>query len=189
MHEVKTPLAAAKLTLENAPGAVPASVSEDLRRIEDDLEQALFYARSNSVEKDYLIRPASLRELVNTAVRRNAKDMIASRIKLQLEPLDYTVLTDMKWVDFILNQILVNAIKYRSASPSIHIYAQQEKNSVALTIADNGIGIRAADLPRVFRARLYRRNRAQIFKGDRAGPLSEQADVRQIGDRPLPCVR
>ena len=57
--------------------------------------------------------------------------MIASRIKLQLEPLDYTVLTDMKWVDFILNQILVNAIKYRSASPSIHIYAQQEKNSVA----------------------------------------------------------
>ncbi len=76
--------------------------------------------------------------------------MIASRIKLQLEPLDYTVLTDMKWVDFILNQILVNAIKYRSASPSIHIYAQQEKNSVALTIADNGIGIRAADLPRVF---------------------------------------
>lgn len=56
----------------------------------------------------------------------------------------------MKWVDFILNQILVNAIKYRSASPSIHIYAQQEKNSVALTIADNGIGIRAADLPRVF---------------------------------------
>ncbi len=145
MHEVKTPLAAAKLTLENAPGAVPASVSEDLRRIEDDLEQALFYARSNSVEKDYLIRPASLRELVNTAVRRNAKDMIASRIKLQLEPLDYTVLTDMKWVDFILNQILVNAIKYRSASPSIHIYAQQEKNSVALTIADNGIGIRAAD--------------------------------------------
>ena len=150
MHEVKTPLAAAKLTLENAPGAVPASVSEDLRRIEDDLEQALFYARSNSVEKDYLIRPASLRELVNTAVRRNAKDMIASRIKLQLEPLDYTVLTDMKWVDFVLNQILVNAIKYRSASPSIHIYAQQEKNSVALTIADNGIGIRAADLPRVF---------------------------------------
>lgn len=87
---------------------------------------------------------------MNTAVRRNAKDMIASRIKLQLEPLDYTVLTDMKWVDFILNQILVNAIKYRSASPSIHIYAQQEKNSVALTIADNGIGIRAADLPRVF---------------------------------------
>lgn len=80
--------------------------------------------------------------------------MIASRIKLQLEPLDYTVLTDMKWVDFILNQILVNAIKYRSASPSIHIYAQQEKNSVALTIADNGIGIRAADLPRVLSAAL-----------------------------------
>lgn len=127
MHEVKTPLAAAKLTLENAPGAVPASVSEDLRRIEDDLEQALFYARSNSVEKDYLIRPASLRELVNTAVRRNAKDMIASRIKLQLEPLDYTVLTDMKWVDFILNQILVNAIKYRSASPSIHFTPSRRK--------------------------------------------------------------
>ncbi len=150
MHEVKTPLAAAKLTLENDTGSVPASVSDDLRRIEDYLEQALFYARSGSVEKDYLIRPISLRELVNASVRRNAKDMIASKIGLTLENLDFIVLTDVKWTDFILNQILVNAIKYRSASPSIRLYAKQEKNGVSLLIEDNGIGIRQADLPRVF---------------------------------------
>lgn len=150
MHEVKTPLAAAKLTLENDTGSVPASVSDDLRRIEDYLEQALFYARSGSVEKDYLIRPVSLRELVNASVRRNAKDMIASKIGLTLENLDFIVLTDVKWTDFILNQILVNAIKYRSASPSISLYAKQEKNGVSLLIEDNGIGIRQADLPRVF---------------------------------------
>lgn len=150
MHEVKTPLAAAKLTLENDTGSVPASVSDDLRRIEDYLEQALFYARSGSVEKDYLIRPVSLRELVNASVRRNAKDMIASKIRLTLENLDFIVLTDIKWTDFILNQILVNAIKYRSASPSIRLYAKQEKNGVSLLIEDNGIGIRQADLPRVF---------------------------------------
>lgn len=150
MHEVKTPLAAAKLTLENDTGSVPASVSDDLRRIEDYLEQALFYARSGSVEKDYLIRPVSLRELVNASVRRNAKDMIASKIGLTLENLDFIVLTDVKWTDFILNQILVNAIKYRSASPSIRLYARQEKNGVSLLIEDNGIGIRQADLPRVF---------------------------------------
>lgn len=150
MHEVKTPLAAAKLTLENDTGSVPASVSDDLRRIEDYLEQALFYARSGSVEKDYLIRPVSLRELVNASVRRNAKDMIASKIRMTLENLDFIVLTDIKWTDFILNQILVNAIKYRSASPSIRLYAKQEKNGVSLLIEDNGIGIRQADLPRVF---------------------------------------
>jgi len=150
MHEVKTPLAAAKLTLENDTGSVPASVSDDLRRIEGCLEQALFYARSGSVEKDYLIRPVSLRELVNASVRRNAKDMIASKIGLTLENLDFIVLTDVKWTDFILNQILVNAIKYRSASPSIRLYAKQEKNGVSLSIEDNGIGIRQADLPRVF---------------------------------------
>lgn len=150
MHEVKTPLAAAKLTLENDTGSVPASVSDDLRRIEDYLEQALFYARSGSVEKDYLIRPVSLRELVYASVRRNAKDMIASKIGLTLENLDFIVLTDVKWTDFILNQILVNAIKYRSASPSIRLYAKQEKNGVSLSIEDNGIGIRQADLPRVF---------------------------------------
>lgn len=150
MHEVKTPLAAAKLTLENDTGSVPASVSDDLRRIEDYLEQALFYARSGSVEKDYLIRPVSLRELVNASVRRNAKDMIASKIGLTLENLDFIVLTDVKWTDFILNQILVNAIKYRSAAPSIRLYARQEKNGVSLLIEDNGIGIRQADLPRVF---------------------------------------
>lgn len=150
MHEVKTPLAAAKLTLENDTGSVPVSVSNDLRRIEDYLEQALFYARSGSVEKDYLIRPVSLRELVNASVRRNAKDMIASKIGLTLENLDFIVLTDVKWTDFILNQIFVNAIKYRSASPSIRLYAKQEKNGVSLLIEDNGIGIRQADLPRVF---------------------------------------
>ncbi len=150
MHEVKTPLAAAKLTLENDTGSVPVSVSDDLRRIEDYLEQALFYARSGSVEKDYLIRPVSLRELVNASVRRNAKDMIASKIGLTLENLDFIVLTDVKWTDFILNQILVNAIKYRSVSPSIRLYARQEKNGVSLLIEDNGIGIRQADLPRVF---------------------------------------
>lgn len=150
MHEVKTPLAAAKLTLENRCGAIPASVSEDLRRIEANLEQALFYARSNSVEKDYLIRPVSLREVVNSAVRRNAGDMIANRIQLTLEELDFTVLTDMKWTDFILSQILVNAVKYRSESPAIRIYARQEKNSVSLFVEDNGIGISPADLPRVF---------------------------------------
>uniref|UniRef100_UPI003FEE80F3 ATP-binding protein n=1 Tax=Candidatus Fimivicinus sp. TaxID=3056640 RepID=UPI003FEE80F3 len=150
MHEVKTPLAAAKLTLENDTGSVPVSVSDDLRRIEDYLEQALFYARSGSVEKDYLIRPVSLRELVNASVRRNAKDMIASKIGLTLENLDFIVLTDVKWTDFILNQIFVNAIKYRSASPSIRLYAKQEKNGVSLLIEDNGIGIRQADLPRVF---------------------------------------
>lgn len=149
-HEVKTPLAAAKLTLENAPGAAPASVADDLRRIEDDLEQALYYARSNSVERDYLIRPVSLQELVNAAVRRNAKDMIACKIGLTLENLDFTVLTDVKWTDFILNQLLVNAVKYRGAAPAIRLYAEQEKNSVSLFIADNGIGIRPADLPRVF---------------------------------------
>lgn len=149
-HEVKTPLAAAKLTLENKPDAVAASVSDDLRRIEDDLEQALFYARSGSVEKDYLIRPVPLRELVNAAVRRNAKDMIAYRIGLTLENLDLVVLTDVKWTDFILSQILINAIKYRGASPSIRLYGRQEKNSVSLFIADNGIGIGPADLPRVF---------------------------------------
>lgn len=149
-HEVKTPLAAAKLTLENEPSAAAASVSDDLRRIEDDLEQALFYARSSSVEKDYLIRPVSLRELVNAAVRHNAKDMIANRISLTLGYLDPVVLTDVKWTNFILSQILVNAVKYHSAAPSIRLYAKREKNSVSLFIEDNGIGIRPADLPRVF---------------------------------------
>lgn len=149
VHEIKTPIASARLALENHPGQVGESFSQNLSRIEGFVEQALFYARSDAVEKDYRIREASLDELVRSAVRRLSRDFIAGKVALDIQPSGEVVYTDGKWMDFILGQVLQNALKYRGERPKITIRAHSDSAFVTLVIADNGIGIDPKDLPRV----------------------------------------
>ena len=102
------------------------------------------------VEKDYVIKQTTLKELVNSALKKNSTLFIESRISVETSALDKKVFTDVKWTDFILGQILMNSIKYRSTDPKIQIYGLKNENSVTLMIADNGIGIPKMDLSRVF---------------------------------------
>lgn len=150
VHEVKTPISSSKLIIENNRNSVTLNINEELYKIENYVDQALFYSRSNTVEKDYLIKQTTLKELVNSALKKHAKLFIESRISVEASELDKTVFTDVKWTDFILGQILINAVKYRSAEPKIRIYSIKNENSVTLMISDNGIGISEADLGRVF---------------------------------------
>lgn len=150
IHEVKTPIASSKLIIENNPSYITQSLSEELDVVDYYLEQALFYSRSNSVEKDYIIKETILKDLVNSVLRGNSKAFIRGKIKLTLEDLDYTVYTDSKWLEFILNQIIVNALKYHKENPCIRISSRENENSILLFIEDNGIGISEKDLPRVF---------------------------------------
>ena len=80
--------------------------------MENYIEQVLFYARSNTVEKDYMVSKSSLKEIVNSAVVRNKESIVYNNIELNLHDLDKTVYTDSKWCIFILNQIIQNSIKY-----------------------------------------------------------------------------
>lgn len=151
IHEVKTPLASSKLVIENAPD-LPSlqSIGEELQELETYLDQALFYARSSSVEKDYIIKAADLSSLVNSALRKNSKLLIRSRFRVTRKLPDYTVYTDQKWIEFILHQIIINAVKYRQEQePALQMQAYESKEKVILKISDNGIGISASDLPRV----------------------------------------
>lgn len=150
IHEIKTPIASSKLIIENNPSEITQSLSEDLDVVNYYIEQALFYSRSNNVEKDYIIKEIELRDLVNAVIRRNSKDFIRNRIKLTLDALEYTIYTDSKWLEFILNQIVVNAIKYHKDNPCIRIYANERDNNIALTVEDNGIGISEKDIPMIF---------------------------------------
>lgn len=149
IHEVKTPLAAAKLILENHPSDIKEILDEELNHINYYLEQALYYARSNSVEKDYLVKELNLKELVQDAVKINSKMLIRQKIKIQMEHLDQNVFTDEKWILFILNQVISNSIKYKKENAEISFIAKQVKNQIFLEIKDNGIGIATKDLPRV----------------------------------------
>lgn len=151
VHEIKTPLAASKLIISNNKNEVTASIDEELDKLDDFVEQALYYARSAALEKDYLIREINLAPLINKIIRKHAKSFIYKNIRADLHDIDTIVYTDIKWMEFILNQIIENSLKYiRHDHGTIHIYTHQQKNSVQLYIQDNGIGIRDSELPRIF---------------------------------------
>lgn len=149
IHEVKTPLAAAKLILENHPSEITQALDEEMRQINYYLEQALYYARSNSVEKDYLVKELSLKEVVETAIKANARNLIGNKVKIKMKNLEQMIFSDEKWILFILNQIISNAVKYRKEEAEISFCAKCEKNQILLEIRDNGIGISTKDLPRI----------------------------------------
>ena len=151
VHEVKTPIASSRPMIENNKNEVTRSLETEISRIEGYVEQALFYTRSNSVEKDYIIKKVNLKEMISSCVKKNARALIESRISVQMQDLEEDVFTDAKWIDFIVGQILSNSIKYRrDQDPQIKIFAEKKENSNRLSICDNGIGIPPQDIRRVF---------------------------------------
>lgn len=151
IHEIKIPIATSKMVIENNKNAITKSIDEELDKVENYIEQALFYARSNTVEKDYYIRKVVLKEIVNESIKKNKSSLIQEKISIDIHDLDIEVNTDNKWIVFILNQIIQNSIKYRKKEKSIiEIYANQGKENVILYIKDNGIGIKQGEITRVF---------------------------------------
>lgn len=149
IHEVKTPVAAAKLMMENHSSQIPEGMEKELQTIEYYLDQALYYARSTGVEKDYMVKKLQLKDLVEKVIKNNARMLITSKITIDLQNVSYIVYTDEKWVTFILNQILINAVKYRKKEAKIKFYAVEQAEQIILKINDNGIGISKKDLPKV----------------------------------------
>ena len=151
IHEIKIPISASKMVIENNKNAITKSIDEELDKVENYIEQALFYARSNTVEKDYYIRKVFLKEIVNESIKKNKSSLIQEKISINIHDLDLEVNTDNKWIVFILNQIIQNSIKYRKKENSvIEIYAKQRKENVILYVEDNGIGIKQGEITRVF---------------------------------------
>jgi signal transduction histidine kinase len=145
VHEIKTPIAGAKLIGENKGNRLALEVID---KIDSLVEQALYYARSNTVEKDYLIRSVALSELVGVALKESARFLIGREIVIQTRGLEPTVFTDAKWIIFIIRQIIDNAAKY--GGTTLWFCGEQRENSVSLSIHDNGVGIPEADISRVF---------------------------------------
>ncbi|RMC92577.1 sensor histidine kinase [Clostridium autoethanogenum] len=151
VHEIKTPIASTKLILENNQNEVTNKIDLQMDRIEGFVEQVLYYSRSNNVSKDYIIKQISLDNAVRNAAKRNYRDFIHKKIKLHIKDINEIVYTDEKWVEFIINQIIGNSIKYSSnKEPMIIIYSAKKANLVMLTIEDNGVGIVDRDINRVF---------------------------------------
>ena len=151
IHEVKIPIAASKMIIENNKNSVTKSIDEELDKVENYIEQALFYARSNAVEKDYIINKTNLKEIVSGSILKNKTTLLNEKVALELKDIEQEVYTDSKWATFIINQIIQNAIKYsKKENKKIEIYSKTKNDKVLLYIKDNGIGIKKGEITRVF---------------------------------------
>lgn len=163
VHEIKTPLAAIRLFLANHADSALRPLRRELDRTEGYVEQALYYARSFSVERDYVIAPHNLADLVREAVRSRSGELIEAHVGVDLKGLADAppVPCDEKWMRFVLGQLVDNAVHYRcdlerDGRPAhISFSARVEEagtahGRVVLDVRDNGCGISDADLPRVF---------------------------------------
>lgn len=145
-HQIKTPIASMRLTMQNEDSAFSRKLSSELFRIEQYVEMVLMFLRLDSHSTDYLIREYDLDAIVCQAVRKFAGEFISRKIQLVYEPLNSSVITDEKWLSFVIEQVLSNALKY-TPSGSITISLEAPKT---LCIRDTGMGIAPEDLPRIF---------------------------------------
>ena len=146
VHQIKTPVTSMRLSLEQEDTALSRKLSSDLFQIEQYVDRVLVLLRLNTDTRDYVFRECSLDEIAQQCIAKFAAEFIARKIRLDYTPCGETVVTDDKWLSFVVEQILSNALKY-TREGEIRIYLQKPKT---LCIADTGIGIDPSDLPRVF---------------------------------------
>lgn len=146
VHQIKTPIASMRLNLQNEDSALSRILMEELQRIEQYVEMVLYYLKLDGDSTDYVIRECDLDSMVKQAVKKLAGQFIRRGIRLDYQPLCRSVITDEKWMTFVIEQVLSNALKYtREGAVSITL-----KEPCTLCIHDTGIGIAPQDLPRIF---------------------------------------
>ncbi len=152
IHEVKMPLLSLSLIINNHKSDINSSLMFQLKRLEDYVDQVLYYVRSENAEKDYLIKEIDLNSIIKNIALKNMDDLLDNQIEFIVEKTNVKVLSDSKWLEFILGQIVNNAIKYKKdiENSYIKIIVQEEKTKVTLVVEDNGIGIKKSDIKQVF---------------------------------------
>lgn len=150
VHEIRTPITAMKLLCENNRMQIPKELFLELEKTDRLTEQVLYYARSGQTQKDYSVREMDLTAVVHQAIADNKYLLLQNSVRIEMEEAACMVFSDDKWVRFILDQLIVNAVKYRSDQPVLCFEIEDLGNRVILCVGDNGIGIPAGDLPRIF---------------------------------------
>ncbi len=150
IHEVKTPITSAHLITENEKNLTTTRIDDELRKIDHYVEQALYYARSTALEKDFKPEKTTLKELVHGALKSYSKQIIQAGGVPEFENLDIAVLADKKWCSFVIGQLIANSVKYKKDDLRLNFRGGIYESGCYLVISDNGIGISKADLPRIF---------------------------------------
>lgn len=169
IHEVKTPITAMKLICENNRCSFTRELMAELESINRFTEQALYYARSEHTEKDYSVREISLSDVVHGAITDNKYLLRQNNVAVTIEDVEYSIYSDDKWLRFILDQLISNAVKYRTDQPVLYFSAVKENNRIILSVGDNGIGIPQSDLPCIFEKGFTGQNGRTIYSSTGIG--------------------
>lgn len=145
-HQIKTPIAAMRLHLQQEDSALSRTLMSELLRVEQYADMVLTYLRLDADSTDYVIREYDVDSIIRQAVKRFAGEFIARKLTLEYQPLNATVVTDEKWLLFVVEQVLSNALKYTHTG-GVAICMETPKT---LCIRDTGMGIAPEDLPRIF---------------------------------------
>ena len=151
IHEIKIPIAGLMLMYHNNK-TVNKNFLDQLNSLDNLTDQILYYVRSNYAEKDFLIKEASMDKIINEVLLKNKDSILENHIDVTVDVKNVKVLTDSKWLVFILNRIINNSIKYSDNSRKSYImfYIEDNEKETTLHIKDNGIGVNASDLKHVF---------------------------------------
>lgn len=151
IHEVKIPISSMVLKCHNNKEKYDKSFLSLIRRLDNNVDEILYYVRSENTEKDFAISQVDLKEVVRNVSIKNKDDLLENNVSFETDLKALNINTDKKWLEFILNQIINNSIKYKKDEDSvIKIESSENKDKVILEIYDNGIGVPAQDLKRVF---------------------------------------
>ena len=145
-HQIKTPIASMRLQIQSEDTESARKLMGDLNRIEAYVEMVLTFLRLDSDSTDYLIKEYDLDEIIRPAIRKFSREFILKKLKLEYEPIEFKTITDSKWLSFIIEQVISNAVKYTSEG-CVRIYMSEPG---ILCIEDTGVGISEEDLPRIF---------------------------------------
>lgn len=183
VHEIKAPITAVDLMCVNHKDELTDRIRKENRRIEDFVDMALYYAKSDEVYKDYMIRQVRISDIVSEVLSRDKQYLIGNGVHLDVDCQD-EVYTDPKWIGFILHQSLQNAVKYRKGEhPYIKIFSEKKEGGVRLTVEDDGIGIREEELSRIFEKGFTGSNGRKIHASTGMGLYLSQKLCRKLGIR------
>lgn len=153
IHEVKIPISSLTLLCHNHKDRFNKTYLNQVKKLDNYIDQVLYYVRSNYTEEDFIIKKVSLEKVISKVLLKNKDDILENKIDIKVDLRGIEVYSDSKWLEFILNQIINNSIKYKKENIDsfIRISAKTMKDKVILSVLDNGIGIQKKDLNKVFR--------------------------------------
>lgn len=185
VHEIKIPVTVCELVLERIDDvAMENELQTELERIKFLANQVLYISRAASYAEDLDIKEINLDRLVKNAIKRNATLMISKNIEAEVNNLNFTILSDEKWISYILDQLLNNAYKYMHKDGAIRVSGSLDKSgNVLLSVRDNGVGIVQKDLPRIFDKSFTGNNKSDLSKATGMGLYITKKMIDKLGHK------